>query len=294
MTNAVLRRARRRRGRAGRRPVRGPRGRAAGRAGAWPCRSCSAACPPRPRSGTHRPGAGAAVRALAPGDLPAIVGLAVGGRCRRCGEPLARGYLAVEAACALGWAAADRRGGLVGRAGAGARPGHGPDRHVGGRPRRHAHPHALRLRHARRPCWRAPRSWPCSTARPAGWRAPRWARWRWVGSCWSSTWCRPGRSGSATCGSAPSSAPRPGGAPGGPTIRCSCRSRACCNAGLLAGLVGSVVGLALLVGAAPRPPVPVRPGPRARRARRHAGHGRRTAVTRRTRARPPRPAPVSS
>jgi prepilin signal peptidase PulO-like enzyme (type II secretory pathway) len=44
--------------------------------------------------------------ALAPGDLPAIVGLAVGGRCRRCGEPLAGGYLAMEAACALGWAAA--------------------------------------------------------------------------------------------------------------------------------------------------------------------------------------------
>jgi leader peptidase (prepilin peptidase) / N-methyltransferase len=43
---------------------------------------------------------------LAPADLPAIVGLAAGGRCRHCGEPLAPGYLAVEAACALGWAAA--------------------------------------------------------------------------------------------------------------------------------------------------------------------------------------------
>lgn len=43
---------------------------------------------------------------LGPGDVPAIVGLAAGGRCRQCGEALAPSYLAVEAACAVGWAAA--------------------------------------------------------------------------------------------------------------------------------------------------------------------------------------------
>jgi leader peptidase (prepilin peptidase) / N-methyltransferase len=55
----------------------------------------------RPRARCRRCAA-----ALAPGELPAIAGLAAGGRCRRCGEPLAHAYVGVEVACALGWAVA--------------------------------------------------------------------------------------------------------------------------------------------------------------------------------------------
>ena len=44
--------------------------------------------------------------ALAPGDLPAIVGVAAGGRCRRCGERVARSTVAIEVACGLGWGVA--------------------------------------------------------------------------------------------------------------------------------------------------------------------------------------------
>jgi prepilin signal peptidase PulO-like enzyme (type II secretory pathway) len=43
---------------------------------------------------------------LGPGGLPAVVGLASGGRCRRCGEPLARRYVAVDVACGALWALA--------------------------------------------------------------------------------------------------------------------------------------------------------------------------------------------
>jgi len=59
------------------------------------------------------PGAGESRRArgrcrrcgtsLAPGDLPVLPALASGGRCRRCGEPLRRWYAAVEVACGVGY-----------------------------------------------------------------------------------------------------------------------------------------------------------------------------------------------
>ena len=186
-------------------------------------------CDPGPRrpAGDRRPGRGRAV--------PALRG-AAGARLPRRG-----GGLRPRVGGRHG------RSGVVGRAGAGARPGDGPDRHVGGRPRRHAHPHPLRLRHRGGRAGAAPRWWRCSTDRPAGWRAQGSARWRWVGSCWSSTSCRPGRSGSATCGSGALVGAAAGWSAWRPDHPVLMPVQGVLNAGLVAGLVGSVVGLALLV-----------------------------------------------
>ena len=164
---------------------------------------------------------------LAPGDLPAIVGLAAGGRCRRCGEPLAGGYLAMEAACALGWAAATAAvgwsavlvpvlalvTGLIAMCAVDLAVMRIPTRFV----------YVTVAAVLAGAALVAVLDGPARRLAGAGVGVPG-ARWVPAGA---PPRCRRGRSASAMCGSGSWSVLPPGGAPGGPTIRCSCRSRAC-------------------------------------------------------------------